>query len=167
MKVENKEGGQSAANNSPNRKTNSRNKLTSNQTGGDETPSGSKRQSKNNFEGGLDDDRERLGRTPKGEDPGPDDPRKGNTEREVLNNPVIPPPSRRLGDDVFYITIKVFLNNDGTCKSVSWLSSKPILYDQEYKDKVKEAVKRTIKCSARKPGQQDFVILENIKLKAQ
>ncbi|MFM7299992.1 MAG: hypothetical protein ACKO1R_02510, partial [Crocinitomicaceae bacterium] len=96
LKVENKEGGQSTANNNPNRKTNSRNKLTSNQTGGDETHSGSENKSKNPFgNGGTGDDGNRFGKNGNGnQGDGPDDSgngiKGGNADRKLINKPSIP-----------------------------------------------------------------------------
>jgi len=158
LKVENKEGGQSTANNSPNRKTNSRNKLTSNQTGGDETPSGSKRQSDNPFvNGGTGDDGDRFGRNGNGnQGDGPDDREIGNTsgdtDRKLLNKPNIP--QYEINYDC-KISLKVILNDDGSCRIAKVIKRESNCNDINIVNDVIARVKRTIKYNMRTSGAKD------------
>jgi hypothetical protein len=154
LKVENKEGGQSTANNNPNRKTNSRNKLTSNHTGGDETPSGSERQSDNPFcNGGKGDNGDRFSRDGSG-DP-VDDPGKvpgGNAERKLINQPSIP---KYDTDKDLKITLKVTLNDDGSCRTVTVIKRESNCNDYNIINDVIARVKRTIKYNMRTSGAKD------------
>ena len=158
LKVENKEGGQSTANNNPNRKTNSRNKLTSSQTGGDETPSGSERQSDNPFgNGGTGDDGDRFGRNGNGnQGDGPDDRGNGNTggnaDRKLINTPSIP--QYEINYDC-KISLKVTLNDDGSCRTVTVIKRESNCNDINIINDVIARVKRTIKYNMRTSGAKD------------
>ena len=162
LKVENKEGGQSTANNNPNRKTNSRNKLTSNQTGGDETPSGSERQSDNPFgNGGTGDDGDRFGRNGNGNHgDGPDDRGNGNTrgnaDRKLINQPSIP--QYEINYDC-QIVLKISLNDNGTVRAIKWINKmgkeETNCNDINIINDVMERVKSTIKYNTRTPEAKD------------
>ncbi|MBM3455793.1 MAG: hypothetical protein FJX80_11685 [Bacteroidetes bacterium] len=156
LKVENKEGGQSTASNNLNRKTNSRNKLTSKQTGGDETPSGSQSQSGSNFDG-LDDDGERMGNNGKGnQGDGPDDRGTGNTsgdtDRKLLYKPNIP--QYEINYDC-KISLKVILNDDGSCRNAKVVKRESNCNDINIINDVIARVKRTIKYNMRTSGAKD------------
>lgn len=158
LKVEQKEGGQSTANNNPNNKTNSRNKLTSNQKGGDETPSGSERQSDNPFgDGGTGDDGDRFGRNGNGNNgEGPDDRGNGTTggtaDRKLLNPPAIP--QYEINYDC-KISLKVSLNDDGSCRSVTVIKRESNCNDITIINDVVARVKRTIRYSLKTTGTKD------------
>jgi hypothetical protein len=165
LKVENKEGEQSTANNNPNRKTNSPNKLSSNQPGGDETPSGSKNQT-NNFNG-LNDDGKRMGDNGNGnQGDGPDDRGNGNTggnaDRKLINKPSIP--QYEINYDC-KISLKVTLNDDGSCRTVTVIKRESNCNDINIVNDVIARVKRTIKYNMRTSGANDHAFF-NVEIEA-
>jgi hypothetical protein len=149
LKVELKEDEQYVA--PPEKKTNSRKKLTSNQTEVDETPSGSERQSDNTFgnggtvndsdqfgrngnenqgvgpngnSDGTGDDGDRFGRNGNGNHgDGPDDCGNGNTRGNADRKLINQPsiPQYEINYDC-QIVLKISLNDNGTVRAIKWIN---------------------------------------------
>ena len=186
LKVELKEDEKYVA--PPDKKTYSRNKLTSNQTGGDEIPSGSERQSDNPFgnggtgddgdqfgrngngnqgvgpdgkSGGAGDDGDRFGRNGNGngngnQGDGPYDRGNrntgGNADRKLINKPSLP--QYEINYDC-KISLKVTLNDDGSCRTVTVIKRESNCDDINIVNDVIAKVKSTIKYNTRIPEAKD------------
>lgn len=157
LKVDANNSGKSSSNNNKNNKTNNPNKIVSNKNGGDESKPGSKNQSNNPFgNGGTGTNGNGFGNGDNGTGNGDDS--RGNSggpgiERILVRTPSIP--KYEINYDC-KISLKVYLKDDGTARSVSVVKKETNCNDQSIINDVIAKVKRGILYNNRKENAIDY-----------